>query len=487
MPNVQTPNWVKDAIFYQIFPDRFAKSEDLRAAKPSNLEPWDTPPTTYGFKGGDLLGVVEHLDYLQDLGINALYFCPIFQSTANHRYHTYDYYQVDPLLGGNQALFTLLEAAHRRGMHVILDGVFNHASRGFFYFNDILENGLSSPYLDWFTVKQFPLNPYDHSRPPAYHAWANLHALPKFNTDNPKVREYLMHIGEYWMRQGIDGWRLDVPAEIHTQGFWEEFRQRIKAINPQAYIAGEIWHPAPEYLQGDRFDAVMNYLFAEAAISYAAGPRVEARLAAGRSYNPAMDLNARAYADRIDWIQYLYPWEIQLAQLNLLDSHDTARVISLARGDISSVYLATLLLMTFPGAVSIFYGDEIGLEGGLPDYDTRRTFPWDRPQLWKPEVLTFHKELIALRNAHPALRRGNYQRLYADEAVYAFSRQLDSEQLIIVVNAAESVRTVQIPIAGFPHQKNHLNLIHGGKGRVMLQDGKVVLDIAARSGMVLEQ
>ncbi|MBI4772264.1 MAG: glycoside hydrolase family 13 protein, partial [Chloroflexi bacterium] len=428
MPAVQTPDWVKDAIFYQIFPDRFAKSDALRVMKPNNLEPWDSPPTAYGYKGGDLLGVVEHLDHIQDLGATALYFCPIFQS------------------GGNDAFMTLLNEAHQRGMKVVLDGVFNHTSRGFFYFNDILENGPASPYVDWFTVNEFPPNAYDLMRPPGYAAWWGLHALPKFNTDNPQVREYIMRVAEHWLRLGIDGWRLDVPAEIKTEGFWEEFRERVKAINREAYLVGEIWEAAVPFLQGDRFDAVMNYLFAEAVLAFCAGPRINPEMAEGRGYNPAMRLDATGYADRIDWILSLYPWDIQLAQLNLLDSHDAARAITLAGGDAASVHLATLLLMTYPGAPSIYYGDEIGLEGGLPDYDTRRPFPWDHPALWTRDVLAYHKELIALRRAHPALRRGTYHRLYSDADVYAFGRRLEADVLLVVVNVAEEARVVEIPV-----------------------------------------
>src|SRR5450756_211036 len=180
-----TPEWVKDAVFYQIFPDRFATSRRVR--KPNNLEAWDAAPTRHGFKGGDLLGVSEHLDYLQDLGITAIYFNPIFQSASNHRYHTHDYYQVDPILGGNPAFFELLENAHRHNIRIILDGVFNHASRGFFQFNHILECGSQSPYLDWFDVKGFPMHAYEGK--PNYRCWANLADLPEFNTRNPQVRD----------------------------------------------------------------------------------------------------------------------------------------------------------------------------------------------------------------------------------------------------------------------------------------------------------
>jgi glycosidase len=482
---VQTPDWVKDAIFYQIFPDRFAFSEKLRPEKPRNLEPWDAPPTPYGYKGGDLLGVLERLDWIQDLGATAIYFTPIFQSASNHRYHTHDYYRVDPLLGGDAAFQRLLDEAHRRGLRVVLDGVFNHCSRGFFQFNDILENGRFSPYLDWFTLKEeFPINAYDAARAPGYGAWRSLHALPKFNTDNSQVREFLMRVGEYWLRRGIDGWRLDVPRDITTEGFWEEFRQRVKAINPEAYIVGEIWREAVEFLHGDRFDGVMNYLFAGAAISYAAGPRVDETMAHERSYQPALNYSAQAYADRIDWLLDLYPWEIQLTQMNLLDSHDSARVITLARGDASSAHLATILLLTYPGAVSVYYGDEIGLEGGLPDHDTRRTFPWDRPGLWNQEVLAYHKALIALRKAHPALSRGSYHRLYADESVYVFGRRLGDDVLCVAVNAAVEPRSARSPAGELFEDGAALRPLYGEHEGLRVEAGEIHLSLPGRSGVI---
>lgn len=480
-----TPEWVKDAVFYQIFPDRFARS--ARLAKPNNLEPWDSPPTTYGYKGGDLVGVLEHLDHIQDLGATAIYFTPIFQSASNHRYHTHDYFQVDPLLGGNAAFTELLAEAKRRSLRVVLDGVFNHASRGFFYFNDILENGRASPYLDWFTVDDFPPNAYDHSRPAGYAAWWGLHALPKLNTANPLVRDYLMRVAEYWLQAGIDGWRLDVPMEIDTPGFWEQFRRRVKAINPEAYIVGEIWEPAVEWLQGDRFDGVMNYVLAGATLAYTAGPRVVRHHCEGRSYQPSPALSGVDYARRMQWLIGLYPWENQLAQLNLLDSHDAARAITLAGGDRASVYLATLLLLTFPGPPSIFYGDEIGLPGGLPDYDTRRTFPWERPERWDLETLAYHRRLIALRHAHPALRRGRYRPLYADDQVYVFERRLGGNRLVIAVNAATEPRTVRLPfesaaVPGWPPGAR-AGLIFGS-ATVQPAEGGVDLSFPAREGAI---
>jgi cyclomaltodextrinase len=486
--DILTPDWVKHAVFYQIFPDRFAKSETLD--KPHNLEPWDSDPTPFGYKGGDLVGVRERLDYLQDLGITALYFNPIFQSASNHRYHTHDYYKVDPLLGGDEAFDALVAECRLRDVRIVLDGVFNHASRGLFQFNDVLENGSASPWLDWFSVREYPPNAYDHSRPPGYEAWVGLHALPKFNTDNPQVREYLMRIGEYWLGRGIDGWRLDVPFEIHSDGFWQEFRQRVKAINPQAYIVGEVWTEARQWLQGDQFDGVMNYLFAEAAIAFSAGHRVRRETVEDRSYAPWPGIDGRAYAAKIDDLLRLYPWPIQLTQLNLLGSHDTSRFVSIADGDQASVRIGTLLLFTFPGAPSIYYGDEIGLTGALPpDRWARKAFPWDHPQRWDTEALGFHKALITLRGSHPALRTGDYTSLYADPDVYAFARTLGGSTIITAVNVAEAPRRCEIPLANQltmqPASAEMLFAI-GGSPIIKLSSRSLLLALPARSGAVFD-
>jgi glycosidase len=325
----QTPSWVKDAVFYQIFPDRFARSD--RVFKPANLQEWDSPPTRYGFKGGDLLGIVERLDYLVELGITALYLNPIFVSGANHRYHTDDYYQVDPLLGGNEALDELIAACHDRGIRVVLDGVFNHVGRGFHQFHSIVETGADSPYVDWFTIDGFPLNPYGKG-PANYLGWYNLKPLPRLNTDNPVVREYIMQVAEHWLRRGIDGWRLDVPNEITADGFWEEFRQRVRAINPEAYIVGEIWEDSSEYIVGGtRFDATMNYLLTVEIISFVIGEHIDPdEVVPNPAYFGVAPINAAEYAERIDKLFARYPMESHLANLNLLESHDTARLLATA-------------------------------------------------------------------------------------------------------------------------------------------------------------
>ncbi|MEL6399697.1 MAG: glycoside hydrolase family 13 protein [Cyanobacteria bacterium J06607_6] len=439
---IQTPAWVKHAVFYQIFPDRFARTHRPlnHPAMAVTLEPWETPPTLSGYKGGDLWGVVENLDYLKDLGINAIYFTPIFQSACNHRYHTHDYYQVDPLLGGNEAFADLLTAAHDRGIRVVLDGVFNHASRGFFFFNDILENGPHSPWLEWFKIENWPLSAYDGAQPANYTSWVNNRALPQFNHANPAVREYIMQIGEHWIRQGIDGWRLDVPFEVQVPGFWEEFRDRIKAINPDAYIVGEIWKPAPEWLDGTKFDGVMNYVFAGPTMAFAAGDRVTMQYAEVPEYYPYPALDAAGYRSKIEALLTLYPWEIQLTQLNLLSSHDIARALTVMGGDLASLELAVLLQMTFPGAPCIYYGDEVGLDGGL-DPDCRKVFPPEKA--WHQPLLKHHKVLVALRHHYAALRTGSYTVWLTDGDLYGFKRELGDETLLVLVNAGQTAVPVE--------------------------------------------
>jgi cyclomaltodextrinase len=477
-----TPEWVKDAVFYQIFPDRFAYSEAV--PKPRNLEPWDSPPTDYGFKGGDLLGIVEHLDYLQDLGITAIYLNPIFQSAANHRYHTYDYYSVDPILGGDTALETLLAEAHRRGMRIVLDGVFNHASRGFFQFNHILENGAASPYLDWFIVNGWPLYAYDSCHKPNYEAWWGLRALPKFNTHIPAVREFLLGVAVHWIEQGIDGWRLDVPGEIRDDSFWREFRRRVKAANPEAYIVGEIWQNGRHWLQGDQFDAVMNYLFTKACLAFFIGNNIHDVLSSGVGYSPIEPLCAEGFASAITDLLAMYPPAATYAQLNLLGSHDTARFLSLARGDESALRLAMLFMMCYPGAPCIYYGDEVGMTGGK-DPDCRRAFQWDERR-WKTGLLEFVKRCIALRKAHPALRRGAYHCLLAHGKIYALGRRHDNEALVAVFNTGTVPWELDVPTGGDLEDGTPLRGVWG-EGTALVRDGRLRgLTVPARTGMVLE-
>ncbi|MDZ8027436.1 MAG: glycoside hydrolase family 13 protein [Nostoc sp. DedQUE11] len=480
----KTPDWVKHAIFYQIFPDRFARSVPPNQNWLLNvpLEDWNAPPTVEGYKGGNLWGVIDNLDYLQDLGINAIYINPIFSSASNHRYHTLDYYQVDPLLGGDEAFASLLKEVHRRNIKLVLDGTFNHASRGFYFFNDILENGSHSPWVDWFKILGWPLAPYDGSRPANYASWCDHRALPEFNTNNPGAREYIMRVGEHWIKLGADGWRLDSADYIKTPGFWQEFRDRIKAINPEAYIVGEIPLEANEWLDGTQFDGVSSLPFLLATTSFIVGDR----LVKGhfKEYPSPPTIDAAGYAEQINQLLQLYDWEIQLSQLNGFNNHDTARLIDVAGGDRASLYLSTLLLFTFPGAPCIYYGDEIGLTGGY-DPDCRKAFP--SPEAWDQDTLEYHRQLIKLRHTHAALRIGKYQILYAQAQVYIFARILEAEILIIAVNAGDETAKVSIQPSLSSQPQQVLFTYNSGNANWSDEATQTSLNftLAPRSGLIL--
>ncbi len=479
VPSPTTPDWVKRAVFYQIFPDRFAKSE--RVPKPSGIEPWDTPPTTFGYKGGDLYGVVEHLDHIVDLGATAIYLNPVFASGSNHRYHTHDYLKVDPMLGGDEALRALLDAAHARGLKVVLDGVFNHASRGFLPFHDLLENGEASPYRDWFHIEGFPLGAYGEGDGIVrYAAWWGIPALPKLNTDNPLVRAYLFDVAEHWLRFGIDGWRLDVPNEIDDDAFWRTFRTRCRAVNPEAYIVGEIWGDATRWLQGDQFDAVMNYPITRAILGFVAR-EIDDDQVATCGYASIPRLSAERFARALAAEVERYPREIVEAQLNLLGSHDTPRVARVVRHDASAVALAALLQFTLPGAPCVYYGDEIGLAGANDPF-CREAMPWDRPEAWDRERLDGFRALAALRHAHPALRTGSLEIVYAHHGVVGLRRRLADDDLLVLVNR----RSVDV------HVHVHLPDAPAGSRRPLLGTAEVrarhgVLDVRlpARAGAVV--
>lgn len=408
------PNWTKDAVFYQIFPDRFCRSAKYKAV--GKFVDWDTLPTRENMFGGNLAGICEKLEYIASLGVNAIYLCPIFKSNSNHRYHTVDYFEIDPVLGTLKDFDTLVSKAHKLGLRVILDGVFNHCSRGFFQFNSLMELGKNSPYVDWFHVHGWPLHAY--SGKPNYDCWWGYPALPKFNTDNPDVRDYLFSVGEYWMKRGIDGWRLDVPNEIDDDSFWQEFRRRIKAINPDAYIVGEIWDEPSRWLQGDQFDGVMNYPLRKAVLAYLFDEK---------------PIDLAEFAKRL---REAFPEGRFGVQMNLLGSHDTIRLASLPCSNLQRVKLALALLFFLPGAPCIYYGDEIGMLGGK-DPDNRRSFPWDKfAEMQKAPVYDYLKGLIALRNKERVLRDGLLEIAYSAGRL-EIVRTLGKKKMTLAISAAK--------------------------------------------------
>jgi len=411
------PYWVQDAIFYQIFPDRFANGDTSN--DPPQTAKWGSWPTVHDFQGGDFRGIIQRFDYLLDLGITALYLNPVFLSPANHRYHTVDYYQIDPRLGDMADFHALLEVAHHNHVRLVLDGVFNHCGRGFFAFNDVMENGPHSPYKDWFHIHRYPLDAYAHGDSNNYVGWWNLKSLPKFNTGNPLVRKYLFDVARYWIEQGIDGWRLDVPNEIDDDSFWEEFRHVVKSADHDAYLFGEIWDGDPRWVNETHFDGLMHYPLREALLGCLAGKET-----------------AQQFADKVEGFLSTFPSDNVRAMYVPLGSHDTERVFT-ALGSLDKVKLAFLFQFAYPGAPAIYYGDEVGLEGH-GDPDSRRAFPWD-PADWKADLRPFVQSLMVLRKARPSLRRGEFLRLIADpvSGLYAFARTLGAEMTLIVMNLSD--------------------------------------------------
>jgi cyclomaltodextrinase len=459
---MSTPYWVQDSIFYHIFPDRFANGDITN--DPPNAQKWGAPPTNWDFQGGDLRGILQHLDYLLDLGVNALYLNPIFLASSNHRYNASDYFQIDPRLGTLADFHALVEAVHNNNMRIVLDGVFNHCGRGFFAFSDVLENGDRSAYKDWFHIKQFPLDAYSSDELQNYIGWWNHKSLPKFNTGNPKVREFIFSVARYWIEQGADGWRLDVPNEIDDDGFWEEFRQIVKTANRDAYLVGEIWDVNPRWANDTHFDGLMNYPVKDALVA----------LLQGRE-------NTIQFGDHIEAIFKAYARENIFGMYVPLDSHDTERFKTLMGGDTNKLKLAFLFQMAFPGAPAIYYGDEIGLEGEK-DPDNRRAFPWQQSK-WDQGLLQWVKTLVSLRKRTPSLRRGDYVRLVAEDGLYAFARTLGEQNVLVALNASGQEYHTEIACAALNWSDGRIlqSLIDGQNFTVM--GGKLKIDLLPWSGI----
>lgn len=447
------PDWIQDAVFYQIFPDRFANGSP--ANDPANVQPWGAQPDRWGYQGGDLQGIIEKFDYLLDLGVNAIYLNPIFHSTANHRYHILDYMRVDPILGGLDDFRNLLDLAHKHNVRLILDGVLNHCSRGFFAFADVLENGERSPYKDWYHIKRFPLNAYGKGKAQNYAAWWGIKDLPKFNTDNPAVRDYLLKAVRYWTELGIDGWRLDVPNEIDDDDFWLDFRHAVRSINPDAYLVGEIWDVNERWVNDTHFDGLMNYPLRDAILDVLRG-KLE--------FSALTEVQAQ--------VQAAYESAHYFAQYNLLGSHDTRRPLSILDGDLVKLKLAYATLFAFPGAPAIYYGDEIGMLGNR-EPESRGAFPWNEAE-WNLGLRDWVKKLIGLRHDSEELRRGEFAALFedADRKLYAFSRGADQAQLVFVANFSDQLQQLDLLA--------ELKLQAQGKGYRDLLNGKNIITTEVR-------
>ena len=462
-----TPDWVKDGIFYQIFTDRFCNgnhkidpdfsewyyqkenklSPAAREGKYKFIDDWyntkvllEDKNKHYLFYGGDLEGVKQKIDYLKDLGITIIYFNPLVQAASNHKYEAFNYFKIDPHFGTNDEFITLVKELHQNGIRVIVDFAFNHVGVGFFAFQDCVKKGEKSKYYNWFDWHKWPLPdeiPEDFDAKDYYQCWWGHSIMPDLNFDldrkhpeenyikdqneanvNEDVVKYILNVVDFWLNEfDIDGFRCDIPNEVPFW-FWKIFRQKVKSIKPDAYLVGEIWHNATEWVTQEYFDAVMNYkYFKDPVYDFFIG-----------------NTSAEYFANII--IEGLHKYTLQATQvmMNLLDSHDTFRFLESANGNIAKLKLAVLFQMTFVGTPHIFYGDEIAMMGGY-DPDNRRPFNWkfENDEV-AVELRNWYKKLIEIRKEHISLRRGNFEFMSANNNVIIYKRILNEKELIIVIN-----------------------------------------------------
>ncbi|KPL78800.1 hypothetical protein ADN00_06130 [Ornatilinea apprima] len=423
MTIINKPQWLNNAVFYQIFPDRFANG-DL-SNDPQGVFPWGSQPDREHFWGGDLRGIIQNLDYLQELGINALYLNPIFKAGTNHRYDTFDYYEIDPVLGTKSDFKQLVEESHHRGIRIILDGVFNHCGLGFSPFLDLVEKGDASPYRDWFFVDRFPVT----TSPLSYQTCGGAEYLPKLNTANQVVQDFFLDVAEYWIREfNIDGWRLDVPWKADFD-FWKRFRTRVKQVRPDAYIVGEIWRDSLTWLDGTTCDGTMNYPLREYLLDYCVHDHMDAEDFTYFLTRLLDDLG-----------------ENRGGQLNLIGSHDTARVLELAAGDRRKIKLISGLQMLLPGVPMVYYGDEVGLRGAN-DPDCRRCMPWE-PETWDQELYAHYKKMIQIRRQHTWLSHAEVKVEKVLNGYLALWLQSGAERMLVIANSRGAVRDQTIVLDG---------------------------------------
>lgn len=459
-----TPAWVKDAVFYQIFPERFANGDS--GNDPKGTQPWGGQPQNFNYFGGDLAGVKQKLPYLQKLGINAIYFNPLFKATSNHKYNTTDYMQIDPEFGTNAQFKDLVAECHSKGIKVIIDGVFNHTGDDNVWFLDAKQNGTKSKFWNFYNFHGFPVV---EDPAPNYDAWWGFASLPKMRVaDNPEVQQQLYSVVDYWTKQGIDGWRLDVPNEIASDSFWQGFRKHVRAINPNAYIVGEIWTDGYHWVQGDQFDAVMNYLYRQEMVNFFAYQN-----------ESVDDLDAH-----LGGLRARYGDEVTQAEFNIMGSHDVPRILTEAGGDPARVKEAAFFQMTYAGAPVVYYGDELGM-AGQKDPDNRKCMAWDTVS--GNDMLAFYTKLIAIRKAHPGLRGAQFRTLmrHNDYRLFAYVRADANEKLVVAFNSGHQARDFQLDVSKEFANGTQLQDFVGGKTFTVTNGQLSIPGMAQQTGMIL--
>ena len=414
--------WLQESIIYQIFPDRFCNGDNSKNIE-GTLSWGKGKVNTKSMYGGDLRGVIEKLSYLKELGVNLIYLTPVFKSTTNHKYNTRDYFDIDPQFGTINEARELVEKAHNNGIKIIFDAVFNHSGSDFFAFKDLIKNQQQSKYKDWYFIDSWPVSQAKDK----YYTFANgCENMPKLNTNNEEVKEYLLSVGEYWIKEiGIDGWRRDVCDEVGHE-FWRAFRKRIKKANKNTIIIGEIMHEANSFLKGDQLDGIMNYPFKNAIIDFF-----------GKNI-----INAREFLDIMAENRVLYMDSIIRQMWNLIGSHDTKRIYNECEGNINKIKLAIAYQFLYIGVPYIYYGDEIGLDGE-DDPDNRKCMIWDEENQNK-DLLNFYKMMIKLRKANKELIYGDFEEIYCKDDLLAFKRVLKDTNILVLFNNSDKDEAIEL-------------------------------------------
>ena len=416
------PQWAKNKVVYQIFPSRYATTEKI-----SEKEWYKAPIGPKDQLKGNLRGVINSLEHMKELGIDVLYMTPIFKSDSTHKYDTVDYYKIDESFGTEEDLKELVDKAHDMGMKVILDGVFNHTSPEFFAFKDIKENEEKSKYIDWYYVDEFPIKRGSRCEKPNYKTFAYFGGMPKLNLNNEETAEYFINVGKYWIEKcNVDGWRLDVGDEV-VHEFWKRFRKAIKAIKKDAFIVGEIWHYAGDFLEGDEWDSIMNYSFYYGVQDFVCNETI----------------SASRFVETLDFMRGRLYREINPVLLNLIDSHDTARFLHVAGEKKEKLKFAAALQLLLPGMPMIYYGDEYGMTGG-GDPDNRRGMAWDE-KYQDQDVYKWYCNLIKARKENPALTEGELISCKTDDetGVIEMVRKLGDKEIAVVFNGGNEAVSLQ--------------------------------------------
>lgn len=415
------PAWVSDTVWYQIMPDRFRRGSMERKRYP--LRKWEDPKNIHFWDiyGGDLKGITEKLPYLQELGITGIYMTPIFLSNSNHKYNTFSYDTIDPDFGTEDDLIELVDKAHSLGIRVMLDAVFNHSGTEFPQWQDVLKKGPESAYWDWFFVQQWPLPKLIRDTQDKFYSFAFTGMMPKLNTNNPEVMAFFLERCRHWVQDWhIDGIRFDVGNEV-SHKFLKALNAGLKAINPEIFLLGEIWHDSLPWLLGDEYDSTMNYPFLECIHNF---------------YLDSQD--SREFRYSLNHCYSMYPEQVNNVLFNFLDTHDTMRVFTRCGGDENIFFQQLTMLMTLPGSACIYYGTEIALPGG-DDPDCRRPMPWHRIEQGECDAaLRETAALIRLRKAYPQLRRGNILWKHYDDVprLLCYGRHMGESYVIAVyINA----------------------------------------------------